>query len=398
MNHMDLIRAGISVACAIAVLASLFRHIAPADEPSYKGFHTKEFEKILNDIPDPTGAAERMSDLDRLLRAVKRRAESKAIVEELNANRAKWANLSRQLDDELADVTRQARTDATLRSVASFLDLVAVAASTYDTLAGHPPIEPQEGSVVSDEKNQADGMIQHQEEHPIRVRIDGKWHTISVERLLDRSSHPSEGYNPVIREMLGQLEQWADGLPPLTCDRKSRVCTSVRSYRRSWGDEELPRGPGSDLQPTTLETGVFKTIISVGLDWTPVGDGWKLATGEDPLTGESASRLSAGVGLVAGTVGGPVAKGILKSAKNLWRLGLHKSTAKWATQFTKRKWTADQVDEAVLKGRQINAPNYVNPGNRATRYEYGKRSVVIDDKTKELLHVGEEGFDYQRLR
>ena len=47
-----------------------------------------------------------------------------------------------------------------------------------------------------------------------------------------------------------------------------------------------------------------------------------------------------------------------------------------------------------MKGSLHKAVNHVNPGNSATRYEYQDKSVVIDDVTKELLHVGKEGFKY----
>lgn len=43
-------------------------------------------------------------------------------------------------------------------------------------------------------------------------------------------------------------------------------------------------------------------------------------------------------------------------------------------------------------------PSYaaVNKGNAATRYLHPEtgRSVVIDDVTKEVIHVGAEGFKY----
>ena len=84
----------------------------------------------------------------------------------------------------------------------------------------------------------------------------------------------------------------------------------------------------------------------------------------------------------------------MKSAQKLWKLGVHKSVGEWVNQFAKRDWTSDKVDEAILKGSPHKAVNHVNPGNSATRYEYQDKSVVIDDVTKELLHVGKEGFKY----
>ena len=80
----------------------------------------------------------------------------------------------------------------------------------------------------------------------------------------------------------------------------------------------------------------------------------------------------------------------------LFRLGRHKSAGKWARQMEKRGWTRDQIKEAIELGERHTAVNLVNPGNRATRYVHPgtRRSVVIDDVTKEVIHVGGDGFKY----
>ncbi|MGQ0614114.1 MAG: colicin E5-related ribonuclease [Planctomycetaceae bacterium] len=61
-----------------------------------------------------------------------------------------------------------------------------------------------------------------------------------------------------------------------------------------------------------------------------------------------------------------------------------------------RGWTSQQIDEAVSRGKALTAENNLNPGNSATRYVHPDtgRSVVIDDVTKEVLHVGGDGFRY----
>jgi RHS repeat-associated protein len=79
-----------------------------------------------------------------------------------------------------------------------------------------------------------------------------------------------------------------------------------------------------------------------------------------------------------------------------WVYGAFKTEAKWAGQLSKRGWTAEQITEAVTKGKSFEAVNLVNKANSATRYVHpitGK-SVVIDNVTKELLHVGGPGFKY----
>ena len=64
--------------------------------------------------------------------------------------------------------------------------------------------------------------------------------------------------------------------------------------------------------------------------------------------------------------------------------------------MAKRAWTPDQITEAMQRGSQFPAENLVNKGNAATRYVHPEtgRSVVIDDVTKEVIHVGGDGFKY----
>jgi RHS repeat-associated protein len=79
-----------------------------------------------------------------------------------------------------------------------------------------------------------------------------------------------------------------------------------------------------------------------------------------------------------------------------WKWGNHKTSQKAANQMAKRGWTDAQIDEAVRNGAQYPAPNNINPANGATRYVNPTtgRSVVIDNLTQEVLHVGGDGFQY----
>ena len=79
-----------------------------------------------------------------------------------------------------------------------------------------------------------------------------------------------------------------------------------------------------------------------------------------------------------------------------WSFGSNKSTAKWQSQMAKRGWTNDQITEAIEKGQQFPAKNNINPANGATRYVNPTtgRSVVVDNVTREVLHVGGDGFKY----
>jgi len=79
-----------------------------------------------------------------------------------------------------------------------------------------------------------------------------------------------------------------------------------------------------------------------------------------------------------------------------WRLGDHKTADKFRRQMKQRGWTDAQIDEAISGGTKVPAPNNVNPANGATRHVHPEtgRSVVIDDVTGEVLHVGGDGFKY----
>ena len=78
-----------------------------------------------------------------------------------------------------------------------------------------------------------------------------------------------------------------------------------------------------------------------------------------------------------------------------WTLGSGKSATKWANQMAKRGWNERQIGEA-LSTKGIPARNAVNLGNPATRHVHPEtgQSVVIDNRTNEVIHVGGENFDY----
>ena len=64
-------------------------------------------------------------------------------------------------------------------------------------------------------------------------------------------------------------------------------------------------------------------------------------------------------------------------------------------QLAARGWTRAAIDEAKKSGLQVRAINKAN-GNPATRYVHPRtgQSVVIDDITGEVIHVGGRGFSY----
>jgi hypothetical protein len=97
----------------------------------------------------------------------------------------------------------------------------------------------------------------------------------------------------------------------------------------------------------------------------------------------------------AGVDGGEIPRGMRPPIPG-WKLGAFKSDAKWARQMAKRGWTPEQIGEAMGRGQAFPAENLVNPGNAATRYVHPEtlRSVVVDNVTKEVIHVGGDGFKY----
>lgn len=79
-----------------------------------------------------------------------------------------------------------------------------------------------------------------------------------------------------------------------------------------------------------------------------------------------------------------------------WKFGSYKSPQKWTNQMVQRGWTANQIDEAIQYGAKYPAVNNINPNNSATRYVNPTtgRSVVIDNVTGEIIHIGGDGFVY----
>ena len=63
--------------------------------------------------------------------------------------------------------------------------------------------------------------------------------------------------------------------------------------------------------------------------------------------------------------------------------------------MARRGWTAQQIDEAVRRGNRIDAINK-KTGGPATRYvnPQSGQSVVVDNTTNDVIHVGEEDFEY----
>jgi hypothetical protein len=98
----------------------------------------------------------------------------------------------------------------------------------------------------------------------------------------------------------------------------------------------------------------------------------------------------------AGGSGGGSGGGGSSQPTQKWKFGSNKSAQKWLNQMRQRGWTQQQIDDAIERGQRVPAVNNINPANGATRYinPTTGRSVVLDNVTNEVIHVGGDGFRY----
>ncbi|KAB2964106.1 MAG: hypothetical protein F9K16_05075 [Thermoanaerobaculia bacterium] len=155
-----------------------------------------------------------------------------------------------------------------------------------------------------------------------------------------------------------------------------------------------------------LNAAIHGTVIDVAAaQFNFIGDVARMgnetgdAIGSDSGPGGIALAVGRDALRVAAVVAPAVAAGrsaSVRVAEVGWTLGDFKSAEKWASQMAKRGWTRRQISEAVRTGERFAAENMVNKGNAATRFIHPQtgRSVVLDDVTKEVLHVGADGFKY----
>lgn len=152
----------------------------------------------------------------------------------------------------------------------------------------------------------------------------------------------------------------------------------------------------ADNKPTTL-------VDPSGLDatgncWSPFcwlkTEGWKVA-----ITAVGPGKFVKGGQLAIGfiTRGYRALKGIraAKGASKLVEGARYPLSPKIQGQLAQRGWTTDAIDEAVQSGKQVRAVNKAT-GDPATRYIHPNtgQSVVIDDTTGQVIHVGGPGFKY----
>ena len=161
---------------------------------------------------------------------------------------------------------------------------------------------------------------------------------------------------------------------------------------------------GGDL----LRAGEFGVENYFG--WNPNEPDWRSRLARDVSQGDKSNRdiffdhekenIVRGACLIGGKVAGDFLGKTFRwlqikwtNGPN-WRLGSNHSATQWANKIAKRGWTPQQISEAIANGQRFPAVNLVNPGNPASRYIHPTtgRSVIVDNVTGEIIHVGADGF------
>ena len=106
--------------------------------------------------------------------------------------------------------------------------------------------------------------------------------------------------------------------------------------------------------------------------------------------GAVGGAAGAGVAQTVSAIGGSAAERVE------WALAGFASDAKRVSPLQQRGWTTEQISEAIQHGKAFAAVNLVNKGHQATRYVHPEtgQSVVLDNVTREVIHVGGLGFKY----
>jgi RHS repeat-associated protein len=87
---------------------------------------------------------------------------------------------------------------------------------------------------------------------------------------------------------------------------------------------------------------------------------------------------------------------VVRLARLGWTMGSNHSPTQWTNRMASRGWNERQIGEALRYGQQYPAPNRINPGNGATRFVHPGtgQSLIRDNTTGEIFHLGGPGFDY----
>lgn len=231
-----------------------------------------------------------------------------------------------------------------------------------------------------------------------------------VKNLMEKSIHVSYSYGSSFTtpsgesqfEVVGTKQYFnPDGSQYHDCGGQPCIQAKVNDAWDDWSQSEGFIGQASYS---------FFDAAWLGLQGNPIGrtilgtapvmhmDG-QVANNNEVVEGAITSAPIPGLGMIGAggrsiTRAAEIAIRTERAAK--WIMGNNKTPVKWANRMAKRGWTEQQITEAIQGGRSFPAQNAVNAGNGATRYVHPStgRSVVIDDVTNEIIHVGGNGYVY----
>lgn len=104
-----------------------------------------------------------------------------------------------------------------------------------------------------------------------------------------------------------------------------------------------------------------------------------------------------GVGGMGG-LGSIVGRGGIQFMKYQSKFVLNSTWKNWANYMSNRGWSFGDIQKTLLNGKWSphSGNNYLNPGNsmsKVTNINTG-RSLIIDNVTKDIIHLGKPGFVY----
>ena len=364
---------------------------------SYSNLNVRGFQEdtdaFESDIVELDGLVETLKATEVLAHRAARHRETIAIAEMLADGRRRFERLYRKQAEDMADEVRRAREDERIRKISAGLRLAAgvlqLGAEIYQQSSPAPAPAPAWGGTQAHavpglpgndlNSNAAEGSVSV--EQKVRIFTDGQWRTIDVKQMIRDITIPPDNGGPVSPPVPGasgdfldspanRFGAWAAELPRIVCDDSFRGCFPV--------DPELSVGLADGLDaaeirpeavapiappqraPTEAEAALFKVISSIALDLTPfVGtlkSAAEVATGRDPVTGQSLSRAAAAVGFVASAVPGG----------KLWTKTVGSSALEYGTKWF-RHYTSRNGSNGILRTGTVQADRgkiYAESANR----------------------------------
>jgi RHS repeat-associated protein len=209
------------------------------------------------------------------------------------------------------------------------------------------------------------------------VDADGHVYHICDAQGQNCSDVSDKDFDQIIKNARTAGESWSGG------NIKLQDGTAGGSYKQT--DVDLPGDPAANQAAANMigngGMGMIKEFVvqsTIGAVTEGIGQG--IGLGVDALRAAQAAKAAEAAA----------------DASRAVKFGAGKSATKWANQLLKRGWTQSEIADAVANGESVPAVNNINPANGATRYisPSSGKSVVVDNVTGEVIHVGGAGFKY----